>query len=754
MKKLLTLIFFLIGGISMVYADDTWTVAGEPSLLFGESTWDPTVIANDMTDTDGDGIFTWEKTNVVVSTNTSIAFKVVKNHHWNSQENPSEAYPADNYTHTLYAATYDITITFNSSTHDVQFSAIRHITSVKLAGSFNSWSESEGNITLSKVGDTNVYTCDVDTWTDDVEFKLIANNDWLGYNNVPSITAPDGWVVQSDETNKNFKLKHNSLPTNYKSYTITATWTPNEYSNQGWAIEIEGKEAKINTVKLSGSFNGWKGADADCIILSKVGDTNVYTCDVAWTEETQFQLIANDLWMKYTDVGEANIDAPDGWVVKSDETYKNFLLKGKSVTHYLSYTITATWTPNKYANQGWAISIVGKEAQPYTTNTVTYVDGNGWENVYAYIYPNTDYVAWHGTDITSTKSTTTIGGNSYNVYTFNYNVYEGGTAPTNIIFNDGGSTQSPDYELVAGKQYRYGLPAGKYVLVGSNNTIFPSGWTAENSTQELTDNGDGTYSYTLSNIDLNANDLFEFKVVDIANSVLVYYPSADNVSYKVYDKATYDFDIAFNPTTPSVDITGKRHVAIDAAGFTSFSSAHYLDWSTVENAAPYMATLTGEAGNKKALLSKVTATNAGQGALIKGTPNAIAKPVIASVTNTFVGNLFVATDGTAISGSTDGSYNYVYSAAPNPGFYKLTSNLDEGKVKANGAYLHTTEPLAEEATSRVSWIFDDEVTGINQIENTQPATVKNTVVYNLNGQRVMNPAKGLYIVNGKKVIIK
>lgn len=27
-------------------------------------------------------------------------------------------------------------------------------------------------------------------------------------------------------------------------------------------------------------------------------------------------------------------------------------------------------------------------------------------------------------------------------------------------------------------------------------------------------------------------------------------------------------------------------------------------------------------------------------------------------------------------------------------------------------------------------------------------------IFNLNGQRVQNPAKGLYIVNGKKVIIK
>ena len=32
--------------------------------------------------------------------------------------------------------------------------------------------------------------------------------------------------------------------------------------------------------------------------------------------------------------------------------------------------------------------------------------------------------------------------------------------------------------------------------------------------------------------------------------------------------------------------------------------------------------------------------------------------------------------------------------------------------------------------------------------------VGNETFYNLNGQKVQNPTKGLYIVNGKKVIIK
>ena len=50
--------------------------------------------------------------------------------------------------------------------------------------------------------------------------------------------------------------------------------------------------------------------------------------------------------------------------------------------------------------------------------------------------------------------------------------------------------------------------------------------------------------------------------------------------------------------------------------------------------------------------------------------------------------------------------------------------------------------------------LDGETTGIDAllIDNGQ-LTIDNAV-YNLNGQRVMNPAKGLYIVNGRKVVVK
>ena len=74
-------------------------------------------------------------------------------------------------------------------------------------------------------------------------------------------------------------------------------------------------------------------------------------------------------------------------------------------------------------------------------------------------------------------------------------------------------------------------------------------------------------------------------------------------------------------------------------------------------------------------------------------------------------------------------------------------------VATNRAYLHFASTLAPAAAaSRMSFVFDDETTGINTVKDSQ-FTV-NGEYYNLRGQRVAVPQKGLYIVNGKKVVIK
>ena len=57
------------------------------------------------------------------------------------------------------------------------------------------------------------------------------------------------------------------------------------------------------------------------------------------------------------------------------------------------------------------------------------------------------------------------------------------------------------------------------------------------------------------------------------------------------------------------------------------------------------------------------------------------------------------------------------------------------------------------AASPVFTLDSNETTGIDSIENGK-LKIENSEVYNLAGQRVAQPSKGLYIVNGKKVVIK
>ena len=82
------------------------------------------------------------------------------------------------------------------------------------------------------------------------------------------------------------------------------------------------------------------------------------------------------------------------------------------------------------------------------------------------------------------------------------------------------------------------------------------------------------------------------------------------------------------------------------------------------------------------------------------------------------------------------------------GFYKLSNT---GTIGANKAYLSYNNPEGGSINAR-EFIGFEEATGLKAIDNGQ-LTIDN-VVYDLQGRRVSQPTKGLYIVNGKKVVIK
>ena len=97
------------------------------------------------------------------------------------------------------------------------------------------------------------------------------------------------------------------------------------------------------------------------------------------------------------------------------------------------------------------------------------------------------------------------------------------------------------------------------------------------------------------------------------------------------------------------------------------------------------------------------------------------------------------------------AFNINTADSRNPiGFYKVKSNVTN--IPGNKAFLVLTNAEAQ-AKSFVLEFEDGGTTGIETIENSKRST-DDGVYYDLQGRRVENPTRGIYIVNGKKVVIK
>ena len=124
--------------------------------------------------------------------------------------------------------------------------------------------------------------------------------------------------------------------------------------------------------------------------------------------------------------------------------------------------------------------------------------------------------------------------------------------------------------------------------------------------------------------------------------------------------------------------------------------------------------------------------------------------------STWAGLGIVREDGTI--DSTPETY-----AAGNPVLFQGNVNIEEnGRTVNPGTFAETESGFVFDGTSFVfaenispfTYVWDDP-NGIKEIEGRQQTTDNRPQsIYNLAGQRVSKPTKGLYIVNGKKIAIK
>ncbi len=170
---------------------------------------------------------------------------------------------------------------------------------------------------------------------------------------------------------------------------------------------------------------------------------------------------------------------------------------------------------------------------------------------------------------------------------------------------------------------------------------------------------------------------------------------------------------------------------ISAAGYATYFSANALNFAGTGLTA-YVAKVNGNDVSFEA----VEQVPAETGVLLKGAAGDYQIPAIVSATaveSALVGVLEDTKVDAGIFVLLDGDQGV--------GFYKTTNEFTIG---AGTAYLP-----AQTTTARTFIGFDsDELTGISEVSAEQ----LNGVAYDLQGRRVVNAQKGLYIVNGKKVI--
>ena len=216
--------------------------------------------------------------------------------------------------------------------------------------------------------------------------------------------------------------------------------------------------------------------------------------------------------------------------------------------------------------------------------------------------------------------------------------------------------------------------------------------------------------------------------------------------------------VYFVPTT-EVDGAMTKTVTIGSQGWATFSaSQNYKIPDGLE--AYYVSNYSSATGATLTKLdSKIPANT---GVMLHGDPGeytlqstATADAVTSKLTAN-IGEYALPSTTTVRKNTTENipSTNFILAADGASVKFAKSSGADGKKISGNKAFLRiATADLPAADAHEFGFVFaDNGTTGIADVKSK--AEEVNCEFFNLAGQRVAQPTKGLYIVNGKKVIIK
>ena len=282
-------------------------------------------------------------------------------------------------------------------------------------------------------------------------------------------------------------------------------------------------------------------------------------------------------------------------------------------------------------------------------------------------------------------------------------------------------------------------PSGEYwTIYNADADAYAASTGAKNKAQMLADGTDDKALWTVS-----GTETYEF--VNKQNA-------ANSVNANLRNNGTYGFACYATGTGGALSLYKKVEatpeyvtVSISSDGLATFCSENALDFTGIEEVYAYKVSVN----EKQISYTRVYQVPAETGVVLRslsGDAISVEVPVIESA-DEIADNALVAVLEAIESLPTDGDgcTNYILNNLPSKGvgFYKANNQ----PVGAGKAYLQVEGTLSKDFIG----FADGVATGIETIDNGW--TVDNEI-YDLQGRKVMNPTKGIFIQNGRKVVIK
>ena len=225
----------------------------------------------------------------------------------------------------------------------------------------------------------------------------------------------------------------------------------------------------------------------------------------------------------------------------------------------------------------------------------------------------------------------------------------------------------------------------------------------------------------------------------------------DNVAYYYYGSSYTTSRAGHLPKVTIRALSPTLSVTLGTNGYTTFASPRPLDLTDANIPAglnAYKATVDGTTVRFTKINQTVAANT---GVLLEGTAGQTYNIPVAESGTAVDGNEFLV-NSTGGTFTADDGYTYY-------GMIKATENTDPlvfgtfapgtVAIPSNKAYLKVAD---SDGTRQLNCVFEEGTTGIRTVNSEK--LIMNSSVYNLNGQKVEKAKKGIYIIDGRKKVIK